>query len=337
MNFNFANLAMLSYLPQGKASLHAHQQGGASFMSLLMLENLNAFLETFDPWQLAMDAQGDALNQASEQTDPRQTSDSKIGVTPKAKASKTPKPSYQEGACVQTAPVLRPKTTFENTLKAVQSLQELHPTQAVESPEVKTLNVSTSLNSLRMDQHPWLQQWFQQWIQQWAPTVDPQGKKGTQKSNGLEAGHPLFNSFSNPFAPESLSETGSGKAPTPAERMAFLKFLQIQMEEAHKKGKPFRVDVDADTSVVLSLKPDGVSATFLINDASTEKIKQVQQQLNALQASLHARKLPVKTLHVEGASAVVKDPPLIEAIEARPEHETPKKPKQQATSKKASK
>jgi len=193
-----------------------------------------------------------------------------------------------------------------------------------------------AINSFQLPQHLPFHVWFKQWIQQGASPSET-GVSRRQGLTGLEKADALFKSLASPFTAESLSETGSGKAPTPTERMAFLKFLQLQMEEAHKNGKPFRVDVDANTSVVLSLKPDGVSATFLIKEAPAEKIKQVQQQLNALHASLHARQLPVKALLAEGESQSPKLLPLIEAVQADRKHSDSKKSKQHAKSKKASK
>ena len=72
MNFNLTNLAMLSYTPQGKSSLQASQQGGDSFMNLLMLQNLSSFLEDYDTWQITTDAQGEALNKTAQNTEVKQ-------------------------------------------------------------------------------------------------------------------------------------------------------------------------------------------------------------------------------------------------------------------------
>jgi hypothetical protein len=330
MNFNLTNLAMLSYTPQGKSSLQASQQGGDSFMNLLMLQNLSSFLEDYDTWQITADAQGEALNKTAQNTEVKQTPPSNNNTKSKRKTSINKANTAKQSIDTQDATLgLKNKATIENTGKAVKSLQEIQETQAVEGRQVPRLTPPADLDFLTPQQQIWVQQWIQQFPQQVA--------HGAKKPAGLEDGRSLSGASQKPFAEEALNETGTGKAPTATERMEFLKFLQAQMEEAHKKGKPFRVDVDGETSVVLSLKKDGVSATFLVKEVNPDKIKQVHQQLKDLQESLQARKLPVKTLTVESEPAQIKPYKILETIQHYQELAEKKKAKSQSKKQKPSK
>lgn len=328
MNFNLANLAMLSYAPQGKASLQASQHGGESFMNLLMLQNLSAFIEDYDTWQIATDAQGEVLSKTTQNADVQKASPSKSKL--KSKTSKTKAVIAKATAeNIEASATAKNKTTFENTVKAVKSLQEIQETKAVEGTPAPRLTPPADLDFLTPQQQIWVQQWVQQFPQQVA--------HGAKKPAGLEDGRSLSGTSQKPFAEEALNETGKGKAPTATERMEFLKFLQAQMEEAHKQGKPFRVDVDDETSVVLSLKKDGVSATFLVKEVNPNKIKQVHQQLKALQESLQARKLPVTSLTVESEPVLIKPHKVLETIQHYQELAEKKKAKSQSKKQKPAK
>jgi hypothetical protein len=328
MNFNLANLAMLSYAPQGKASLQASQHGGESFMNLLMLQNLTAFIEDYDTWQIATDAQGEALNKTTQNTDVKQNQPSKSKSNSKASKAKasTAKVVVENQNALVTS---QNKVTLENTVKAVKSLQDIQELRPIEGVEAPRLPLPADLDFLTPQQLIWVQQWVQQFPQQVA--------HGAKKPAGLDDGRSLSSTLQKPFAEEALSETGKGKAPTATERMEFLKFLQAQMEEAHKKGKPFRVDVDGETSVVLSLKKDGVTATFLVKEVNPDKIKQVHQQLKALQESLQARKLPVKDITVETETPQVKPHKVLETIQHYQELAEQRKSKSKSKKQKPSK
>ncbi|MFN7310876.1 MAG: hypothetical protein ACK5T0_05850 [Vampirovibrionales bacterium] len=328
MNFNLANLAMLSYTPQGKSSLQASHHGGESFMNLIMLQNLSAFIEDYDTWQIATDAQGEALNKTTQNAEIKQNQPSK--TKSKSKTSKTKAVIAKATAeNLEASVTAKNKITFENTVKAVKSLQEIQETKEVAGTEAPRLTPPADLDFLTPQQQIWVQQWVQQFPQQVA--------HGAKKPAGLDDGRSLSGTLQKPFAEEALSETGKGKAPTATERMDFLKFLQAQMEEAHKKGKPFRVDVDGETSVVLSLKKDGVTATFLVKEVNPDKIKQVHQQLKALQESLQARKLPVKDITVETETPQVKPHKVLETIQHYQELAEQRKSKSKSKKQKPSK
>ncbi len=325
MNFNLTNLALLSSIPQGKSSWSFRQQGGDSFVNLMMLQNLSSFLEDYDTWQIATEAQGEALTKTEQATETQKTVQTKKKSNTKVSKDKTIKiTSNSENK--EPLTTQNEKVTFENTIKVVKSLQNIQEPKSLEGLETPRLTPPVDLDFLTPQQQMWVQQWVQQFPQHVAHEV--------QKSTGLEDGRSLSGASQKPFAEEALNETGKGKDPTATERMEFLKFLQAQMEEAHKKGKPFRVDVDGETSVVLSLKKDGVSATFLVKEVNPDKIKQVHQQLKILQESLQARHLPVTELRVESEPVQVKPQKVLETIqhyqdlaEQRKSKDKPKKQK----------
>jgi hypothetical protein len=328
MNFNLVNLALLSSFPQGKTFLPARQQGGESFMNLMMLQNLNSFLEEYDTWQIATDAQGEALTKTSDSAEVKKNAQPKTKA--KSKTSKTKDVTVKARAeNLEAALTAKNKTTFENTVKAVKSLQSIQEPKSLEGVEAPRLNPPADLDFLTPQQQIWVQQWVQQFPQQVA--------HGAKKPAGLDDGRSLSSTSQKPFAEEALSETGQGKAPTATERMEFLKFLQAQMEEAHKKGKPFRVDVDGETSVVLSLKKDGVTATFLVKEVNPDKIKQVHQQLKALQESLQARQLPVQEIKLESEPVQVKPHKVLETIQHYQELAAQRKSKSSSKKQKSSK
>ena len=305
MTFNLTNLVMLPYSLAGKPFSPSNPQGGGSFMNLLMLQNLSSFWETYDAWQLASDAQGERLEEAPPIETTASVSKKKAKASPESPKAKEML-SLKESESTDLSVYQQKNRTFENTVKAVKSLQDIQEHRPLETLDPVRPSPSFHLEALTPQQ----QVWFQQWVQPFPHTTPPSIKKTT----GLDEGRSLSGNLQKSLTEDPLNEVGQGKAPTATERMAFLKFLQAQMEEAHKKGKPFRVDVDSETSVVLSLKKDGVSATFLMKEVSPDRITQVHQQLKVLQESLQARQLPVKVLNVASESLRIKPTKVLEAM-----------------------
>lgn len=290
MSIPLTNLAWLAYTPNGATSYRANLDGGRSFLNLFLLQNLNEFIGDYDFFTLATEAQNspkeDVKTTTNQKIKPNASSSSKTKKTPKTQATPT-----NDGA---STPVNRLESAKRLEVEQmVDAFKQIKEPLKEGSPLHTPSSQSTAINDLTLSTlSPVQQQWFQQWLHGFIPP----SHAGTRDSTRVE-GRALGTSTASPsFQQEAESFSGKGKVPTPTERMEFLKFLQLQMEEAHKKGKPFRVEVDADTSVVLSVKQNEVSATFLMKETNDKQLEQVTQQLQRLQQSLQERKLPVGVL-----------------------------------------
>ncbi|XVJ50640.1 MAG: hypothetical protein HEQ32_00535 [Vampirovibrio sp.] len=292
MAFSLASLVLNTYSPQGSTSWQASQKGNSSFLNLMMLKELNGFWEDYDFWTLATESQSagsgvDAEPIASSVSPPvpRVTLRSKASSPSRQNPLDVPKISSAR----KQVPVLQ---GTEKTAPVSTALPESQNTSSSLPPE--DFPPSTSLGNLPLNMPP--PQGFFPWRQDLASGESP--GKGS-KAGSADGRFTLNASLDKAFRDTTPRlRSSAGKDPTPTERAEFLQFLQLQMEEAHKKGKPFRVEVDDQTSVVLSLKKGEVSASFLMKDASEHQLKQVQQQLQYLKQSLQARRLPVSVLEV---------------------------------------
>ncbi len=286
MSISLQNLAFLAYSPNGATSYRANLDGGASFVNLFLLQNLNEFIEDYDFFTLATEAQNPPKeglkNTPDAKIKPKTSVSNKAKGIPKAQVN----PTKDNASTPLNSVEATKRLEVEKVVESLQQIKERSPLNpsSFQSPSSNDLTL-TALTPVQ-------QQWFQQWLNGFIPPSQG-GRKESARVEGASFG---ASNASPSFQQEAEVFFGKSKSPTPTERMEFLKFLQLQMEEAHKKGKPFRVEVDADTSVVLSVKQNEVSATFLVKEANSKQLEQVTQQLQRLQQSLQERKLPVGVL-----------------------------------------
>jgi hypothetical protein len=263
----------------------------STLFSLFLLEQMNQDVEEATFWDLASQSQNDATSAtALNSIETGKANDS--SATTSNNTQEEPGNEALKPSVVKRIEAKRQQIEQEvASLKATSPLSNQEAYSSSDS-SITPPHLTADLSFAQLS--PQQQIWFQQWLT--SPAL--------QKIQGMEGIKPLGVANTGTSTKEGTPHTAKAQAKsslTPNERTAFIQALQEQAELAYKTGKPFRVNIDEGTSLILSLRNGEVNAKFILQNGntSTTAIDQLNQQLAQLQLAMQARELPVKHLYAE--------------------------------------